>query len=43
MAKTKIKYINVAVVTESLGLIVSESVRFSSKKLDLVVGIDNKQ
>jgi CDP-paratose 2-epimerase len=43
MAKTKIKYMNVAVIKGSSGLIVSQSVRFSNKKLDLVVGIDNKQ
>ena len=34
---------NVAIITGSAGLIGSESVRFFSDKMDLVVGIDNDQ
>jgi CDP-paratose 2-epimerase len=33
----------VAIITGSAGLIGSESVRFFSDKMDLVVGIDNDQ
>ncbi|MBP8156712.1 MAG: GDP-mannose 4,6-dehydratase, partial [Leadbetterella sp.] len=34
---------NIAIVTGSAGLIGSESVRFFSDKMDLVIGIDNDQ
>jgi len=34
---------NIAIITGSAGLIGSESVRFFSDRMDLIIGIDNDQ